>query len=184
MHTKACVCWNTKSLLAIASVWVNIVNLQQTSALFSLQVLAQERAPLSLVSWLGGLGRRNALVSLQPSWPVDKPGSLSVSFSPFISPQREVSFHLSPPSPSSEKYQTSGRIFWCLLWCSVSTVRGRHSIKSPRWRLLSPHSLCFYSTSSLKLSLSSLQGQRSTCSCGCVISNWGPLLWTNIHLPG
>lgn len=37
---------------------------------------------------------------------------------------------------------------------------------------------------SLKLFLPSLQARRSTCSCGCVISNWGPLLWTSTRLLG
>lgn len=100
---------------------------------------------------------------------------------PFI---LEVSFHLFPPALSSEKYQTLTRILWCLLWCVVLTVRRRDSIKSLRWRLLSPHILCFCSISSLKRFLLSLQGRRSTCSCGCVISNWGPLLWTSIRLLG
>lgn len=108
-------------------------------------------------------------------------GLLVGQFLPLLSPQsKRCHSHLSAPHIC---------LLWnirpwegflsCFLWCARSR---RHSIKPLRCEATVFAHPPFIS--SLNFFFLSLQGRRSTCSCGCVISNWGPLLWTSIRLLG
>lgn len=86
------------------------------------------------------------------------------------------------------KYQTPGRISWSFfslfsfLMFHLNCEQKKTFNKITKEQATVSTHLPFIS--SLKHFLLSLQGRRSTCSCGCVISNWGPLLWTSIRLLG
>lgn len=86
------------------------------------------------------------------------------------------------------KYQTTGRISWSFfslfsfLMFHLNCEQKKTFNKITKEQATVSTHLPFIS--SLKHFLLSLQGRRSTCSCGCVISNWGPLLWTSIRLLG
>lgn len=149
--------------------------------LFPSQVSVQERAPPSLVSWLGAHARRSAPVSSQQSWPVDKLASLSVSFSLFIFPQRGVSFHLSPPPLSPAKYQKVGMVSSLML--SFNSESEAFNKTTEVKAILSPHILCVFIPPPLSSSCLSRAGvqpvpaavwfQAGALCCQQIYISWG-----------
>lgn len=104
-------------------------------------------------------------------------------------PQRNRCYFTSHhPFCPVRKYQTTGRISWSFfslfsfLMFHLNCEQKKTFNKITKEQATVSTHLPFIS--SLKHFLLSLQGRRSTCSCGCVISNWGPLLWTSIRLLG